>query len=89
MFLVTLNYPVNLLNFMNTLFQLVTFDIIPTSKIFETMFHFSDIPDRSLSDQFDTLGYASIFCVNNLGSIYFVVQFGPLILLSLWLITRY
>ena len=73
MFLVTLNYPVNLLNFMNIIFPLVTFDIIPSTEIFETMFHFSDIVDNPLSDQFSTLGYSSIFSVSNLGSVYFVI----------------
>ena len=89
MFLVTLNYPVNLLNFMNIIFPLVTFDIIPTTEIFETMFHFGDITDNPLSDNFSTLGYSSIFSVSNLGSIYFVIQFGPSFLLFLWLIKRY
>ena len=89
MFLLTLNYPVNLLNFMNIMFPLVMFDIIPTTEIFEIMFHFKEVPDHSLSDQFDTLGYSSIFSVNNLGSIYFVIQFGPVFLLCLWLVSRY
>ena len=45
MFLVKLNYSANLLDFMAMIFPLVTFDVIPTSKMFEDMFHLSDISD--------------------------------------------
>ena len=41
MFLVVLNYPINLQNYLNIFFPLITFALIPTTQIFETMFHFS------------------------------------------------
>lgn len=41
MCLVSLNYPTNVNNFFSTLFPLVTFDLIPTTNLYEAMFRFS------------------------------------------------
>ncbi len=64
MFLVKLIFPVELQNYMNIFFPLITFSVIPTDKIFETLFKFSKIQtDYPLTDQFSAVGYASIFFV--------------------------
>ncbi len=43
MFLVTLNYPVEMMNFFGMMFPLITFDAIPTTNLYEKMFHFAEI----------------------------------------------
>ena len=89
MFLVKLNFPVELQNFMNIFFPLITFSLIPTDEIFETMFHFFEIQtDYPLTNQFDAVGYSSIFFIKNLGFLYFNIQFGLVLVFTLWLITQ-
>ena len=51
MFLVTLDYPVEMMNFFGLIFPLISFDAIPVDPLFEKMFKFSQITsDRALSD---------------------------------------
>jgi hypothetical protein len=89
MFLVTLNYPVQMMNFFGMLFPLITFDAIPTTKLYEKMFNFAEIStDQPLTDQFNTVGYSSIFLVNNVGSVYLVLHLQVFILLVFWLLHR-
>ena len=51
MFLVRLNYPVELMNFFSIMFPLITFDAIPVANLYERWFHFSEIEtDHALTD---------------------------------------
>jgi len=51
MFLVTLNYPVEMLNFFGLLFPLVTFDAFPIEPLYQKIFNFSEITtDQALTD---------------------------------------
>lgn len=51
MFLITLNYPVEMLEFFALIFPLITFDVFPTDKLYEKMFKFSMIEnDYALTD---------------------------------------
>ena len=43
MFLVTLNYPVEMLDFFGVIFPLITFDALPLETFYERIFHFSEI----------------------------------------------
>ena len=88
MFLAVLNYPINLQNYLNIFFPLITFALIPTTELFETMFHFSQQSDYAITDQFDAVGYSSIFCINNLGFLYLNIQFGCGLIFMLWISTR-
>jgi len=45
MFAINFNYPVNLMDFFNKLFPLMTFSIIPTDKLYELMFRFTMYDD--------------------------------------------
>jgi sterol desaturase/sphingolipid hydroxylase (fatty acid hydroxylase superfamily) len=64
MFLVKLNYPVELMNFFAIIFPLITFDAIPVAGLYENWFHFSEIStDHALTDQFSTVGYSSMYLV--------------------------
>ena len=89
MFLVTLNYPLEMMNFFALLFPLITFDAIPVAKIYERMFHFSTITtDYALTDQFDNAGYSSLFVVNNIGSIFFITMIQLSISVLLWFVRK-
>ena len=76
MFLVTLSFPVELMDFFGLIFPLITFDALPVDPLYEKIFHFSGITtDRSLTDQFDSFGYSSIFVVINIGSLFLIAIF--------------
>ena len=75
LFVLSLNFPLNLKTFIGNLFPLVTFSIIPTDKLFDKIFHFGNIADNDpISDQFDLSGYSSPFIVQNLGSLFCVIN---------------
>ncbi len=64
MFLVKLNYPVQLMNFFAIIFPLITFDALPVANLYEQMFRFSEIEtDHALTDQFNTVGYSSMYLI--------------------------
>jgi hypothetical protein len=43
MFLVRLNYPVEMMNFFGLFFPIITFDVFPVGPLFEKIFHFGEI----------------------------------------------
>ena len=89
MFLVTLNYTLEMMDFFALLFPLITFDAIPLAKIYERMFHFSTITtDYALTDQFDNSGYSSLFLVNNIGSIFFIAMIQLATSVLLWFVRK-
>ena len=90
MFLVTLNYPVELLNFFGFLFPLITFDALPVEGLYEKMFRFSNITDdHALTDQFQISGYSSIFIVSNIGSLFLISILEIVLCIFLWATRRY
>jgi hypothetical protein len=89
MFLVTLNYPVEMMDFFGFMFPLITFDALPVESLYEKMFKFSEITtDHTLTDQFDSFGYSSLFIVNNIGSLFLIAIIQVLTSLFLWLVRR-
>lgn len=51
MFLVSLDYPLEMMDFFALIFPLISFDAIPVDPLFERMFKFSQITtDGALSD---------------------------------------
>ena len=84
MFVLSLNFPLNLKTFIGNLFPLVTFSLIPTDSLFDKIFHFDRITaNHAITDQFDLSGYSSPFIVKNLGSLYCVINLAlALIILS-------
>lgn len=75
LFVLSLNFPLNLKTFIGNLFPLVTFSIIPTDKLFDKIFCFGNITGNDpISDQFDLSGYSSPFIVQNLGSLFCVIN---------------
>ncbi len=90
MFLINLNYPVQMMKFFGTIFPLIVFDIIPVTVPNEHIFHFEEITtDYGLSDQFSISGYQSIFSVKNIGSLHFMVLVGLITVFTLWLVKNY
>jgi hypothetical protein len=90
MFLINLNYPVQMMKFFGTIFPLIVFDIFPTSIPNENIFHFAEIfTDYGLSDQFSIAGYQSIFSVNNIGSLHFMILVGLFTVFTFWLAKKF
>jgi hypothetical protein len=90
MFLVTLDYPVEMMDFFALIFPLISFDAIPVDPLFEKMFKFSQITtDRALTDQFDNAGYSSLFIVKNIGSLFFISLFQIGLCCFLWVSRRF
>ena len=89
MFLVNLNYPLEMMDFFSLLFPLITFDAIPVAEIYERIFHVSRITtDYALTDQFDKSGYSSLFVVNNIGSLFFIATIQLAISVLLWFVRK-
>ena len=90
MFLVTLNFPVEMMNFFGLMFPLITFDALPVESLYEKIFHFSNITtDQALTTQFDSFGYSSIFIVSNIGSLFIIAILQVFISLFLWMVRRF
>ena len=90
MFLVTLNYPIEMQNFFALLFPLLTFDVLPVDPLYEKIFKFSNITtDSALTDQFSITGYSSVFVVNNIGSLFVIALFQIGISMLLWVTREY
>ena len=90
MFLVTLDYPVEMMDFFGIIFPLISFDAIPVDALFERMFKFSEVTtDAALSDQFDSAGYSSYFIVQNIGSLFFISMSQIAFSALLWITNRF
>lgn len=64
---INLNTPETMEIFFSMLFELVSFDMIPTDFIYEAWFAFENLP---ISEKFDAVGYSSQYIIWNLGSIF-------------------
>lgn len=88
-FLVRLNYPVELMNFFALMFPLITFDVIPVGNLYERWFHFSEIKtDHALTDQFNLVGYSSTFLIKNVGSLFLLMSIQLMFFSLLWLLRK-
>ena len=85
MFLITLDYPTNTMNFFGGLFPLVAFDILPLDTIISelNLFNMNDLETHSLSVLFEIVGYETTFTILNLGSLVLVFALTPFITLAL------
>lgn len=52
MFILTLEYPIHVMDFFGAMFPLITFDLFPTDELYESMFHWeeNDIDDDPIND---------------------------------------
>jgi hypothetical protein len=89
MFLVTLDYPVELMIFFNLFFPLITFDVFPVADTYEKWFHFSEITtDHPLTDQYNIVGYGSLLVIPNLGSLWLIALIRILLPFFFWTLKR-
>ena len=89
MFLVALNYPAQMTNFFSLLFPLIVYDAIPTDSLYDMIFDFKSIEtDWALRNQFEDVGYGSVFIVNNIGSMYLMTNIWILILILTTIIKK-
>lgn len=89
MSLVSVQYPVELMEFFGILFPFVTLDLVKTDSLYEKMFRFSEIDDdRPLTDQFEIVGYSSIFVVQNIGSLFIYASITSALLVIFWFVQR-
>ena len=67
--LISVNQPANVLVFFGGLMNLVNFQLLDTSNLYNKMFHLD--PDSAgndhLNSQFDLMGYGSLYIVQNFG----------------------
>ena len=88
--IISLNYPVNLANFFTGLFPFITFDILPTTQLYERVFRFNRITDSAISDQFNQVGYQNkSLSINNLNSLYIFFTFGPAMCFVFWFLFKF
>ena len=89
MFLVNVTYPLQLIEFMSILFELVTLDCIPTEKLYERIFQTQKVKeDGPLTDQFDLVGYSSVLIVKNIGSMFILLNFQIAVLIAAFFLQR-
>jgi hypothetical protein len=50
LFILTLEYPINVQNFFAAMFPLITFDMFPTDELYQVMFDFENIQTTPLTD---------------------------------------
>ena len=84
MFLMSLDYPLNIMEFFGGLFPLIAFDILPVDLIYElNWFNINALEARSLSEQFEIVGYETTFTIFNLGSLFVMIVSMPFVTLIL------
>ena len=67
---IKLNNPDQTMIFYSELFELASFDIIPTDYIYDWMFDFENNP---LTEALDAVGYSSTYTIFNLGSLFIFI----------------
>jgi hypothetical protein len=80
MILIPLSYPANLQDFFSKIFPLITFDLIPTDKLYELIFKPYSFYDSALDENFDVVGYNDKLVINNMGSLFILIILQPICL---------
>lgn len=66
MMMMQLSYPAVAMSFFGGLFELITFDLVPSDLVWEEVFTFENVP---YSEQAEAIGYESRYAIYNSGSI--------------------
>jgi hypothetical protein len=88
MFLLSLSYPLNCLSFFGQIFNLISFNLLPTAYIFEKVFQFSVVQDSYLSDWFSWVGYNSMLSVTNMATLFVFMVLAPMGILTLAVVNK-
>lgn len=79
-----------MINLFSFLFPLITFDVFPVQSLYEKWFRFAEVTtDHPLTQQFNLVGYNSIFFINNIGSLFLIVNINVAMPIILALLRRY
>ena len=70
--MISLNYPGQITYFFNMMNQLLSFNLIDSSILDNTLFDFSDFSDIPYNDAYSFMGYESMNLIKNLGLIFYV-----------------
>ena len=91
MFVISLDYPLELTNFFGQLFTLVTFDIVPyIDEIFDYGFNFQlAADDKPLNEYFEAVGYEYTLSIKNFGSMFLIICSLPVYMLALFLLENF
>jgi len=81
MFILSLHYPPNLVDYFAGLFPFITFDAVPTDELYNYMFDYDNIDDEGLNDLFENVGYEYTTTVGNMGSMFLFMLLTPVITL--------
>lgn len=76
--LINIEYPQNAQLFTNSIFPIVSFDMIPTDDLYAKLFRLDEVDDEPVSAVFEEIGYESKLSMNNLGSLFLLLIFQPL-----------
>ena len=72
------------------MFPLITFDVIPVTELYERWFKFSEIQtDHALTEQFSIVGYSSMYLIQNIGSLFLLLNLKLALAVLLWFLRRY
>jgi len=88
MFILSLHYPPNLVDYFAGLFPFITFDAVPTDDLYNYMFDYENIDDEGLNELFENVGYEFTTTVGNMGSMFLFVVLLPLYAVILYLLVR-
>lgn len=88
MFLLSLSYPLNCLSFFGQIFNLISFNLVPTAYLFEKVFQFSVVQDSYLSDWFSWVGYNSMLSVTNMATLFVFMVLAPMGILTLAVVNK-
>jgi hypothetical protein len=81
MFVLTLGYPAHVSDFFSSLFPLITFDAVPTDDLYDEYFNFAQVEEKSVSDQFEIVGYGATLIIRNMGSMFLILFLNPIVYL--------
>jgi len=76
MALVNISLPANASMFFAFLLQVVAFDVIPTDGPYDAIFGFQE--SNPLTLNFELIGYESVYCIRNLGSMFLMFLLATL-----------
>ena len=68
---IKLNCPDTTTILFSELFEIVSFDFLPTKDFYEEIFNFDNVP---ISESLDIMGYASQYIIINLGTVFIMMM---------------
>jgi len=89
MFILSLHYPPNLVDYFAGLFPFITFDAVPTDDLYNYIFDYENIDDEGLNELFENVGYEFTTTVGNMGSMFLFMLITPVMTLFHFAVLRF